>query len=360
MKFSNLAPYTVGVIAVGAIVAACSGHGSSPTSTLPGGTGTSLVNHDIVLSAVGKRFLTTRHLGFHGRRAPASERLGLYTNQFLLTSANVLGYSKNNRSNGPPTCSESTGARVNDIAVDSEGNLIVPNNGSGIQVYSGPSLCGTLLMTIPDSIGQAADAAAQNAVTGPIVVGHANGTVATCNPSGCTQLTSPNMCMSCYSQVAMDKSGNCYATSLDQNTGKAALWYYAGCSGTGTELGSAQGFNEGIAEGGLDVDNKGNLVVLAQGGPSYLTVYSGCGTGTCTLVTGPTALSGAGGGNDCVYGHLGRKNERYACGDYTLGQIDIYSYLPSRTPSYLYSFNNGMVQSNITEAASYAPSSKGD
>jgi hypothetical protein len=359
MKLSSLAPYGIGVIAAGTIVVGCSGNGASPTSTLPGGAGTSLANYrGIALSAVDERFVTTRHLGFRGRHAPPAEMRGIYTNQFQLKSANVLGYPKNNTINGPSICNESTGSTVNDVGVDYHGNLIVPNADSGVQVYQGPSMCGSLLASIPDGVGGATDAAAQDAVNGTIVVGHGDGVVATCDFGAmlCTQLTSPNM--TGFSQVAMDKSGNCYATADDRNTRTPALWYYAGCapSVAGIELGSSQGFNQS-ATGGIDIDNKGNLVVLEQGSPSSLTVYSGCSTGTCTLVTGPTPLSGAG-SNDCVYGHLGRQNERYACGDYTLGQIDVYSYLPSRTPSYLYSFNNGLVQSYIVVAASYAPSSQ--
>ena len=153
-------------------------------------------------------------------------------------------------------------------------------------------------------------------------------------------------------QVAMDISGNCYADGLDSSSA-IALWYYAGCAGTGTQITS--GFSE-PNDGGIDVNNHGNLVVLAQGAPSTLTVYSGCSTGTCTVVSGPTNLDGAG-ANDCVYGRLGRQNLRYACGDYTLGQVNVYSY-KGRTPTYLYSFNNGLSQADIVEAAAYSPSSQ--
>jgi hypothetical protein len=352
MKISNLARYAVGVIAAGAIFAGCSANGASPTTP---GTGVSLAkHHGIALSAVDKRFLIVRH-GFHGRRAPSSETRGVYTNEFAATSNNVIGFPKNNTTNGPSICSESTGSNVNGIGVDHKGNLIVPNAFSGVIVYSGPTMCGAQLANIPDALGQAADAAANDAANGMIVVGHASGIVATCTVSSnsCTQIS--NSSITGFSQVAMDKGGNCYATAFDSVSFLPSLWYWAGCTGTGIELGSAQGFNQS-ATGGIDVDNKGNLVVTEQGAPSSLTVYSGCGTGTCTLVSGPTALSGAG-SNDCVYGHLGRQNERYACGDATLGQVDVYTYLPSRTPTYLYSFNNGLSASTIIEAASYAPSS---
>ena len=186
--------------------------------------------------------------------------------------------------------------------------------------------------------------------------GHANGIVAACTMSSnaCTQLSANNTFTFMF--VAMDKSGNCYADSIDASSGSPALWYWAGCSGSATEITTAQGFVES-SFGGIDVDNAGNLVVLTLGSPSTLTVYSGCSTGTCTLVTGPTPLVGAG-NNECVYGHLGRFNGFYACGDYTAGQVDVYSYGPTRIPVYKYSFNNGLSQSDVVEAASYSPESK--
>ncbi|HZY96473.1 MAG TPA: hypothetical protein VFE35_05180 [Candidatus Cybelea sp.] len=326
-----------------ALLAGCSGNGSSPSSSrmMPGGVGSASK-----LTAVDWRFAQIHRTGFHGRHAPKLAAGGIYTND--PSPNDVLGYLKKGG-----TCIEITGGYVNGIGVDFKGNLIVPDGFNNIQVYQGPMMCGPLLMTITDSIGQAADAAAKDAVNGTIVVGHANGTVAACKSSGCRRLTSPNMIG--FAQVAMDKNGNCYADAYDVNTSSPALWYYAGCTPrvAGIELGSAQGFTEN-ATGGIDIDNKQNVVVLEQGAPSRLTVYSDCGSGTCTLVTGPTPLIGYG---DCVYGHLSSQNERYACGDASTGTIDIYNYLPSRTPSYLYSITNGF-SSGLTEDASYNPPSQ--
>jgi len=58
-----------------------------------------------------------------------------------------------------------------------------------------------------------------------------------------------------------------------------------------------------------------------------------------------------------AYTAIGRENDRYACGDYTLGQIDIYTYNPTRPPKYMYSFNDGLTQNANVEAAAYAPHS---
>jgi hypothetical protein len=306
---------------------------------------------------IPKAFFVTHRHGFHGRRA-TSKIGGIYAQEFSgLVGSQPLGaygYTKNNRNNNPSICNVTVAANgVNGIGVDTLGNLVVPDAFDGIYVFQGPTTCGTEIADIPDSLGQAADGAAIDATTGNIVIGHANGVVGVCTvtSNACTELTTPNNGGS-FMQVAMDKSGNCYADGVDSSDAYG-LWYYASCAGTGTEITS--GFSE-PNDGGIDIDNKGDLAVLAQGEPSTLTVYSGCSTGTCTVVSGPTNLDGAG-DNDCVYGRLGRENLRYACGDYTLGQIDVYSY-KGRTPSYLYSFNNGLTQADIVEAAAYSPSSQ--
>jgi hypothetical protein len=354
-------------VVAAALLAGCSGDGSPQSSSvIPGSVGGAAKSsvaghHGVTLSAVSSKFLVKKWRGFHGRVAPDAVRRGIYAQQFE-TEPGVFGYTKNNRSNNPSICSVTTETSgINGIGVDSKGDLIVPDTYEGIYVFKGPGMCGTLLgimnaSTLPPSEYldlQSADAAAIDAATGTVVVGFV-GAVATCTLATltCTELDAPNLAS--FAQVAMDKSGNCYvdgeATSYDIN-----LWYFAGCTGTGLQLTSANGFSE-PADGGIDIDNKGNLVVLAQGEPSTFTVYSGCSTGTCTVVTGPTNLDGAG-DNDCIYGRLGRQNERFVCGDYTLGQVDIYSYVPGRVPGYLYSFNNGLSQGDIVEAAAYNPRS---
>lgn len=355
-------------VVAAALLASCSGNGSSQSSSVtPGSVGGAAKSsiagyHGVTLSAVSNKFLVKKSSGFHGRVAPDAVTRGIYAQQFL-TEPGVFGYSKNNSGNDPSNCSVSTDTDgINGIGVDSKGDLIVPDTYDGIYVFSGPGMCGTLLgimnaPTLPPSGYldlQSEDAATIDAATGTVVVGFL-GAVATCTLATltCTELDAPNLVS--FTNVAMDKSGNCYADATSSVTGEINLWYFAGCTGTGIELSSANGFKE-PADGGIDIDNKGNLVVLAQGLPSTLTVYSDCSTGTCRVVSGPTGLDGAG-DNDCVYGRLGRQNERFACGDYTLGQVDIYSYVPGRVPGYLYSFNNGLTQSDTVEAAAYSPRS---
>jgi hypothetical protein len=326
---------------------------------MPGGAGSaskvSQTLHHGIAMAVDKKFLVPGYRGFHGRHAPTSAIKGLYGQQFLCFSGSSAcggwGYPKNNSANGPFICTIGPIAAegVNGFGVDKSGNTIIPDAFSGIYVFTGgltqTTYCGTQAALIPDGFGQAADGASNDAMNGTIVVGHSNGDVATCSVSSnsCT-LLSPTL--SGFVGVAMDSSGNCYA-----QTSSSGLYYWAGCTGTGTLQSGASG-----GSGGLDIDNKGNVVSTNQGAPSTVTVYH-CASNTCSTVSGPTSLNGTG---DAVYCHLGRQNERLACGNASLGQVDVYTYLPTRAPSYMYSFNNGMTASDVVEAAAYSPSSKGN
>jgi hypothetical protein len=331
-----------------ALLAACSGTRSSPSPALPGvGNGSKVMQlgHGHPLMAASPKFLAVPwHGHMHMLTAPPKY---LCAAQFSLTSGNISCYPKNNSGNGPPACSLNTGANVNGFASDKFSDLIVPNAFNGIQIYA-PN-CGALKYQIADSIGQAADAAAPDGTTGhSIVVGHANGVAANCNTSTCTSLTSNS---TGFVQVAMDNSGNCWASAFDSSSFLASLWYWAGCTGTGVEQ---TGFSSPTGStGGIDIDNAGNIVAVAQGAPSTVTVYH-CASGACSVVTGPTSLNGTG---DAVYCHLGKQNERLACGNASTGTVDVYSYLPTRVPAYMYSFSNGLSSSNIVETAVYTPRS---
>jgi hypothetical protein len=325
--------------------------------------GISKAGHGIqVMSLIPKWLAHNRPT--HQIKAPASAVRGIATAQFFLTTNNVSVYPKNNSANGPAVCSFSTADNINDLASDSSGNLIVPNAFDGIDVYAPPfsaSSCGTLLGTIPDS-NQASDAAAIDAVNGTIVVGNIAGSVEACKLAtlGCVTLTTPNMGE--LAGVGMDKSGNCYADAFN-SSGVANLWVISGttsapCSGTTTQLGAAQGFSQPFY-GGVDVDNKGNLVVVSllnseDGTPSLITVYSGCATGTCTVVGGPFTANGTA---EYVFGHVGRQNERFVAGNVFTG-LDVYAY--GRTSlTYMYSFSNGLTcPTNECEAAAYMPNAQ--
>lgn len=365
-----------------ALLAACSSTGTSTSSAIPGSggmgdaglhAGNGMVpfhGHYIQLAHHGDIFEAVPHPIKHKKgpfvKPPPGGTRGLYASAFFLTSDNIWGYPKNNSADGPPTCFESTGTNVNDFASDSKGNLMIPNAFSGVDVYAPPptaGACGTLVGDITDSAGQATSAASLDAMNGTIVVGNIGGGsstgVLTCLLStlSCTPLTSPRLGET--AGVTMDKDGNCYADAFDASTGLAALWVYAGCTGTGTELTSANGFNEPYY-GGIAADQRGNIVVISLFNssfttPSTVTVYSGCITGTCTVVGGPFALNG-----ESIFGHLGRWNERFATTNLSVGDGEVYQYTPGGTGlTFMYSWTNGMSGciTNDCESAGFQPAS---
>jgi hypothetical protein len=328
---------------VGALLAACSANGIVPSSA-PAGAG-------IVLQGM--------HSPDHQQPLSVAMR-AIYVAEINPTSNNIFGFPKNNSDNGPPTCSLSTGNNVNDIDTDQAGNIIVPNGSSGINIYAPPALsgeCGTLLGTISDSYGKAGSAASLDAVHGTIVVGNLEGgssAIVTCTLSSltCRPMTSPGMYA--FGGVAMDRSGNCYADATDTR-GLIAVWYYAGCTGRGSErvLTASTWF------GGISIDNHGNLVALSiynypPYGPSKVAVYSGCSTGTCKLVGGPFTLQGK-----SVFGHLSRQNEQWVTVDLTTSMVKVYNYTGHGTGlTFGYSFNNGLsCATNLCYSAAFGPSS---
>ncbi len=341
-----------------AFLASCTGNGSSPSSAMPGGAGvTSQAGHHMVPTlAIPKWMLKVEP--FHRHLVPTSFTRGIAAAEFTPSGGFAYVYPKNNRADGPPVCTNSSIA-INGLASDKAGDLVIPEAFSGIFIYAPPftaSSCGTLLATIPDSIGQAEDAAAINAATGPIIVAHNDGIVALCTIASdtCNELSSPNMAAD-FVQVAMDKNGNCYADGFNSSD-VISLWVYSGtasapCTGAGVE---SSGFSE-TNIGGIDVDNKGNLTAISLGTPSTVTTYSGCVTGTCAVVAGPTNLTG-----ESVYGHIGRQNERYVTTDVTDSSVEVYGYNHATgVGSMLYTFNNGLTCSgDVCEAAAFMPSSQ--
>lgn len=355
-----------------ALLAGCSsGNGSSAGVSIPGGGLTpqsvNSAHGRIPLSTIPKQLI--KRAKFRRVKVPAAVTRGIAVDIFNFKTENIPIYTKNNSGNGPAMCTVSSGKKgVNDVGADAKGNLIVPNAYSGVKVYAPPftgSSCGTLLGTISEPFGQAASAAAKDAKRGTIVVGNIGGGtgtgVVTCTLKslGCTALNSPNM--GTLGGVAMDEAGNCYADAFDAS-GTVGLWVYIGCTGTGTELTSADGFTQPYY-GGIDVDNRGNLVVVSLlnstgAGPSTVTVYSGCNTGVCTVVGGPFNLQG-----QSVFGHLGRQNERWATFDVTNSVVEVYNYTGHGTGlKFNYSFNNGLTScvTNMCETATFLPGSKGD
>jgi hypothetical protein len=269
---------------------------------------------------------------------PTALKRGLYVS----TSDKVLGYRADGRG---PICTVH-GAAAGGIAADGDGNLLdTDGGGRKIVIFRGPKMCGRKLGSIADPYGQPSDVSSVHAATGTIALANifdtgGAGSVSVCTMSGgCTaNLTNANMYE--VGGVAMDKSGNCWASATN-SAGAATLTYFAGCSGSGE---AATGYLNAY-DGGLDIDGKGDLLALsAFDGKLY--VYRGCKP-TCTPFAGPFALMG-----EAFFGHLNGKSTEFAAADYENASIDVYGY-SSKGLTYEYSFNNGLSGSFSPEGVTY-------
>jgi hypothetical protein len=275
---------------------------------------------------------------------------GIYVSEFY--NSTMWAYPNKNTGNNGPTCSITPVSYINDLATDQVGNLIEPDGGSReVNIFTGPGTCGSLMGTISDGYGQPADAASANAATGKIAVGNIfdnsgePGSISVCTLSGgCTSnLTNANMYE--LAGVAMANNGDCWGSAINSG-GTATLTYFAGCAGGGV---AATGFMNS-SYGGLDIDNKGNLVAMDLAG-EHIWVYSGCNP-ACTVVGGPFSAHG-----ESVFGHLNKQSMAYAAGDFANGEVDVYTYNPTDV-AYRYSFNNGLSASLDVEGVAYNPASK--
>lgn len=341
-----------------ALLAGCSGNMSQTTPSVPGSTGQtqSRYEHGKFIPHWSYPASVVPHLGAQPRYREVLQRFakkhgnngGIYASEFYGTS--MYGYQHVNTGNNPPTCSVGPVSYVNGQAVDGKGNLIDPDGGTrSVIVFSGPGMCGSEAGSFSDGYGQPSDAASADAVNGTIAVGNifdtsGAGSVSVCTLSGgCTaNLTNPNMYE--VAGVAMDNSGNCWASATN-SAGTATLTYFAGCTGSGT---AATGYVN-TYYGGLDIDKNGNLVAISAF-DSNVYVYSGCNP-ACTLVGGPFALHG-----EAVFGHLNKQSMTLCTGDFVNGEMDVAYYSPSAV-TYWYSFNNGLSSSLEPEGCSFNPRS---
>jgi len=283
----------------------------------------------------------------HGIPAPPPWKNNIYASEFLVDTT-VHGYTS-------PSCPVPGVASVNDIATDTQGNLIVPNAFAGVNLYQGPNMCGPLLATFSDTYGQASDAAAINATVGVIVVANILGpsfvVVCTTATISCTQLTPAAPGFGEVYGVAMALNGDCWATGYNAAFTAPQIAYWAGCIGPGV---IATGFLNS-SPGGLDIDKHHNLVSsnydVNGSSTSHLRVYAGCNP-TCTAVAYNVLTNG-----EAVFGHLNNDSKRFVVGNFQYGQIDIYSYTPA-TLSYKYSFKGGLTTADLVEGAAYKPASQ--
>lgn len=277
---------------------------------------------------------------------------GLYVSEFFGDA--VYGYPYNNRHGKPPFCNVPGVQDVNDIAVDVQGNLIIPNGGSRtIEVFAGPTMCGQSLGAVADPYGQPSDAASADAANGTIVVANEfdgygtvqyPGSLSLCTlKAGCT-INLTNRKMAQVAGVALAKNGDCWA-SAQNNQHKAILVYFKGCSGSGR---LAVGFQNQYY-GGLDIDTSGRLVAVSAF-DATLWVYKGCNP-RCATAGGPLPMRGL-----PFFGHLNENATRFAVANDTSVTVDVYSYSPKHI-ALLYSFS-GVSASNDLGGAAYNPRSK--
>ncbi len=351
MKISDASKYILGIVAAAGILAGCSGSqaGMAPSSGMNPSTIRG-AGHGKAVNVVPDSLLAKARAAFHGGIVPASKNLkGIYGSEFEGT--NIYGYRGSDKKNNSYKCAVEGVDSVNDIATDKEGDLMVPDAFDGLEVYSGPGMCGKLLGTITDSYGQAADAASLDAATGTIVVGNifdeddAPASITVCTlKGGCTaNLTNSNIYE--LAGVAIDKNGDCWGDAVNEDD-EATLTYFAGCTGSGE---ATTGF-ENSSYGGLDIDKDGNLVSVDLDGDSVY-VYSGCNP-TCKLVSGPLTLHG-----ESVFGHLDKRSSKFIAGDFAAGALDVYNYT-SKSLTYEYSITSGLSASLEVEGAAFNPASK--
>jgi hypothetical protein len=356
-------PVTLCTIVAAGLIAGCSGNMSSPSSSVP--SAGAQVRHiagagfrGVPVMTVPARYLPKRIMPIRGKLANAAEARGIYVASFAGSS--VWGFPKNNSGNGPPICTVAeAGSGTNGLGVDNFGYLMAPDAFNGVEVFSGSTMCGTQLGTITDPFGQAADASSVSAATGAIVVGNIfdnsgqPGSVSVCTlASGTcsTNLTNPSMFE--VAGVVLARNGDCWADAIDPSD-VAVLIYFQGCTGSGVV---ATGFNNGFY-GGVDLDNKGNLVTISLFGPSFtlpsvVNVYSGCNP-NCTLLSS-SPLTG-----ESIFGHIARQDKRFVTTNLETAAAEVYSYSPTAGLSLLYSFTGGIpCATDECEAAAFSPSSQ--
>lgn len=354
----------LGMIVAAGFVAGCSGNTSSPSSSLPS-AGAQNRGIDgpgfrgLPINVVPARFQPKRIMPMRGKLANAAQARGIYVGSF--SGSTVWGFPKNNSGDGPPTCTVAEdGTGLSGLGVDNFGYLMIPDGFNGIEVYSNSTMCGTLLGTITDPFGQAGDASSISAATGAIVVanlvgpgGVGPGSLSVCTLASGTcsvNLTNPNILIA--AGVAMANNGDCWASALNPS-GAPVLVYFQGCSGAGVV---ATGFVNPFY-GGIDIDNKGNLVTLSLVNasfsfPSLLYVYSGCNP-TCTLLSS-SPLAG-----ESIYGHVARQGKRFVTTDLITAAVEVYSYNPHTGAALSYSFTGGLpCATDECESAAFSPSSE--
>ncbi|HEV3091018.1 MAG TPA: hypothetical protein VGX91_06175 [Candidatus Cybelea sp.] len=347
--------YTTALCAAiaGALLAGC-GANMAPASS--GGSAGPMSLRYVPMSVYGdaapSRAVSVLHQLAFPDKAKKLPSTGTYVTQF--DSSAIFGYLADNKANKKPICSVSGVASVNDVAVDLKGNLIDPDGGSSyVIVHKGPTMCGKELGLIQDSAGQAADASSPDAVTGKIVVSNlagptsTAGTLSVCTLKGGCTVTLSNKTIYHSGGTAMAPNGDCWTDAKTSASGGAALIYFKGCAGGGKV---ATGFKP-TYYGGIDLDNKGNLVIIDDMA-EMVYIYSGCNP-ACKTVGGPFALKG-----ESFFGKLSADNSTYTAVARANAEVDVYSY-STKGLKFQYSYNADLVASEVPDGIAVNPRSKG-
>jgi hypothetical protein len=351
MRISTSAVCTT--IAIG-FLAGCAGNmGSSGTSPLGLSPQTRTAPISVYDDATPPHVVSVMHSLMLPDKKKKLPKTGTYVSQFYGTA--VLGYPASNKGNKKPICMIAGIMYVNDVGVDGKGNLMVPNPGTAstpaLTIYQGPTMCGKTVGSISDSYGQPSDVTSPNALTGKIAVGNladtgsSPGSVSICTLKGGCTVNLTNSTIYHAGGVAMSNSGDCWVNAKTYGSG-AALVYFKGCAGGGAV---AKGF-KGTYYGGVDIDNSGNLVVIDDMAEDVY-IYKGCNP-KCTVVGGPFALKG-----ESFFGKLNQSNTEYTAVDRTDAVVDVYSY-STKNIKFMYSYNSGLVASNLPDGIAENPRSK--
>ena len=341
-------------IAIG-LLAGCAGNmGSNSTSPLGLGPQVRTAPISVFDDAAPPRLVAVIHSLVLPDKNTKMPKKGTYVSEFNISS--VFGYNANNKGNQGPICTVDGVAFVNDIGVNGEGNLMLPNPGSGsentLDIHQGPTMCGKLIGSIADPYGQPSDATSPNAVTGQIALGNlvgnasSAGSLSICTFKGGCAVNLTNSAYFHVGGVAMSNAGDCWIDVKTSASGGAELVYYKGCAGSGAV---ASGFKQ-TYYGGIDIDKSGNLVIIDDMAEDVY-IYSGCDP-NCTVVGGPFALKG-----ESFWGKLNQSNNQFTAVDRTDGLVDVYSY-STKNIKFLYSYGSGLSASLLPNGVAVNPRSK--
>ena len=284
-------------------------------------------------------------------------KTGIYVDSDA-TSA-IYAFRSNYKGGHGPGCTIYTGyVNTSDVAVDTSGNLVVPEDYpvSSVTVYGGPNMCGHEIGKFGDTYGEAEDVATSDAIHGRLVIANYNsasssaGNLAVCSlKAGCTsELTNSNV-TGAGAGVAIAKNGDCWLSSESAGSDGAALTYWPKCSGPGE---ATSGFQD-ASFGGLTIDSEGHLLSIDTigGGGGQLWVYSGCNP-VCVVAGGPFPLLG-----NPLFGKLDAHGDTFGVIETGLpnaGQVDIYSY-GAKGLTYRYGFNSSFAIVSVPIGFAYNP-----